>query len=82
MKKFFLPLFLHNNGIPKGYSSLWSGQGLTALVGSGAKPHKKAPERTSGALILHIVSVFKSLEQSYFISVLKYTSDRKSERKP
>ena len=68
MKKFFLPLFLHNNGIPKGYSSLC--------------PTKKAPERTSGALILHIVSVFKSLEQSYFISVFKYTSDRKSERKP
>ena len=27
------------NGIPKGVYSLWSGQGLTALVGCGAKPH-------------------------------------------
>ncbi len=46
------------NGIPKGVYSLWSGQGLTALVGCGAKPHsyealrKGEFQKQSGGLFL------------------------------
>ena len=37
-KKFESSLKLKHR-VSKGITSLWSGQGLTALVGGGAKPH-------------------------------------------